>query len=316
VIAGRTAGQNGSLPLIFGPIFNVSTSDVQRQAIAMVGGGTGAGLIALNRTKRGALTVEGNVTLEVNNGTIVVDSTDPRGFTSNGSPIINAPTINVVGGASMSNGTTFSGELNPGSDYVPDPLAYLEAPDFRAMADRGTVNITGKSSSTTNLQPGYYPGGISMNNDKATLNLAPGIYVVDGEGLKITGGDMYANGVMFYIKGTGVVDLEGNGTMQITPIDPEHYTYPAGTSVYEGVTFFQDSASDTNKTVSKLVGTNNLSLQGTLYFRNNEIDISGTSDGLGNQLIADSINISGNSTVRINYDGRNPAAGNTVFLVQ
>jgi Flp pilus assembly protein TadG len=63
VIAARSSSQNGELPLLFGPIFNASSSTVQRQAIAMVGGGTGAGLIALNRTAKGALTINGTVTV-------------------------------------------------------------------------------------------------------------------------------------------------------------------------------------------------------------------------------------------------------------
>jgi hypothetical protein len=316
VVACRTSGQNGALPLIFGPIFNASTSDVQRQAIAMIGGGTGAGLIALNKTQKDALKINGTVTLTVNNGTIVVDSSDPLAMESVGNPTIVTPNINVVGNAGLSSNTTFTGQINPGSAVVPDPLASLTAPNYASMTNYGTVSVTGNSTTSVNLQPGYYPGGISMTNNKGTLNLAPGIYVVDGTGLKITGGNMYAYGVMFYVMGTGVVDLEGNGTINITGIDPDTYTYSSDVSVYEGVTIFQNSASNTNKTVSKLVGTNTMNLGGTLYFRNNEIDISGTSAGVGNQLIADTINISGNGQITINYDGRNPAAGNRVFIVQ
>jgi hypothetical protein len=316
VIACRTTAQNGALPLIFGPIFNVADANVKRQAIAMIGGGTGAGLIALNKTDRAALSISGTVTLEVDGGAIQVDSIDSRAIDTNGGPTINAPEINVVGDAAISSNTIYSGDVNPNSPYVPDPLAYLTAPNWEAMTDYGGVSVTGSSAKEVQLEPGYYPQGISMTNNFGTLRLAPGIYVLDGPGLKVTGGNMYAHGVMFYVKGTGVIDLEGNGVIQVTPIDPTKYSYPSGTEDYEGISFFQDSPSNTVKTASKLVGTNDMLLEGTLYFRNNEIHISGTSQGFGNQLIADTVTISGTGFVRINYDGRNPAAGNRVFLVQ
>jgi hypothetical protein len=187
------------------------------------------------------------------------------------------------------------------------------------MSDYGTTSVTGSSSSTVSLTPGYYPGGISMSNNNGQLNLAPGIYVLDGPGLNITGGNMNAYGVMFYLKGTGVVNLTGNGTVNITGIDPSLYTYPAGTEVYEGISIFQNSplgVNPANKTDSKIVGTSLLNLGGTLYFRSNHLDLSGTSAGVGNQLIANTIKISGTGTITINYDGRNPAAGNRVYLVE
>jgi len=318
VIAARSAAQNGRLPLLFGPIFNASASTVQRQAIAMVGGGTGAGLIALNKTAKGALTIAGSVTVNVNGGAMVVDSTDSQGMITNGNPTLQTSEIDVVGGTDNTTASIAAAQgidLNPGSDYVPDPLAGLSAPNWAAMTNRGTITNSG----TTSIQPGYYPGGITQTATGATLNLAPGIYVLDGPGLQITGGNMNAYGVMFYLKGTGVVTLTGNGNVNITGIDPTQYTYPAGTDVYEGMSIFQDSSptiKPANKSDSKIVGTSNLNLGGTLYFRANHLDLSGTSAGVGNQLIADTLGISGTGVLTINYDGRNNAAGNRVYLVQ
>lgn len=319
VIAGRTSGQNGSLPLIFGPIFNVSTADIQRQAIAMVGGGTGAGLIALDPNDKGALTIDGTVTLDLDGGGMVVNSNDTQALITNGTPDIQAPAINIYGDADNTTYQVYDGEINPGTPPTPDPLAYLTAPNWASMSNYGTISVTGSSSTTVSLTPGYYPGGISMSNNNGQLNLAPGIYVLDGAGLNITGGNMNAYGVMFYIKGDGVVNLTGNGTVNITGIDPSLYSYSAGVEVYEGISIFQDSplgVKPANKTDSKIVGTSLLNLGGTLYFRSNHLNLSGTSAGVGNQLIANTIKISGTGTITINYDGRNPAAGNRVYLVE
>lgn len=319
VIAGRTPGQNGSLPLIFGPIFNVSTSDIERQAIAMVGGGTGAGLIALDGSDKGALTIDGSVTVNVNNGAMVVDSSNSQAMVTNGNPTLNAPQINIVGNADNTTYQVYNGDINPNSSYVPDPLGYLPAPNWSTMTNRGTVSAAGNTTGATGLQPGYYPGGITQTATGSTLNLSPGIYVLDGAGLKVTGGNMNAYGVMFYIKGTGVLDLGGNGTINITGIDPGEYSYTAGTEIYEGISIFQDSplnAQPANSTDSKIVGTSSMNLGGTLYFRSNHLNLSGTSANVGNQLIANTLKISGTGVITINYDGRNQAAGNRVYLVK
>jgi hypothetical protein len=312
VIACRTSGQNGALPLIFGPIFNVSTSNVWRQAIAMAGGGTGAGLIALRGDKTG-LTLQGNSILNVNGGTIVVNSNDVgKAIVAGNGADINGPSINVVGTPDSSTYKIFDpAKIHTGVTATPDPLAFLPAPNWQTMPNRGPVAVT--ANQTVSLQPGYYPEGISMNNTGSVLNLSPGIYVIDVTknkgGLQINSGTLNANGVMFYVLG-GPVNLTG-GTINITGIDPATYTYPSGTEIYEGVSIFQTSTAD-----STINGNNTLNLQGTLYFRNNKLNLSGTSFGVGNQLIANELNISGGANVTINYDGRNPAAGNRVFLVQ
>ena len=98
----------------------------------------------------------------------------------------------------------------------------------------------------------------------------------------------------------------------MTPPDPEQYSYPE-VDVYEHVTIFQ-SRSNTNE--SRIIGTGLLDLQGTLYFPVSALEIGGTGDGFGNQLIAWQIWIHGTGDITINYDGAFPAAGNTVFLVE
>ena len=56
-------------------------------------------------------------------------------------------------------------------------------------------------------------------------------------------------------------------------------------------------------------GTNTLDIGGTLYFPRNHVNITGTGDGFGTQLISNTIEIGGTGTIEINYDGRNPFLG-------
>ncbi len=339
VVARRTAGsQGGPLPLTFGPAFGVSTTEVKRDAIAMVGGGTGAGLITLNPTSECSLRIDGNVTVNVSDvsdpanplpGTVQVNSYNDQAACANGNPVLAAGDVNVAGGVDP----TF--EDLEGVDYlndmcnctIADPLASLPPPaDFGP--DRGTVSVTGKTAATVNLSPGYYAGGISMTNNQGTINCAPGLYVVDGVGLDIRGGNLYAEGVMFYVVDSTPTDnkpsrvyLGGNGIIKVSGIDPAQYSYPPEVAIYEGVTFFQARITDYggaygNTNESTIIGTSEMDLQGTFYFPTNPLRLSGTCGSVGNQLIVDELWISGNGTLVINYDGRNPAPGNRVFLVE
>jgi hypothetical protein len=82
---------------------------------------------------------------------------------------------------------------------------------------------------------------------------------------------------------------------------------------YEGITIFQAPG---NCNVAEINGTAELNMVGSLYFPCNKLNLSGTGDGFGNQLIARTIEIAGNGLISIAYDGRNPAFGTDTFLVE
>ena len=82
---------------------------------------------------------------------------------------------------------------------------------------------------------------------------------------------------------------------------------------YIGVAVFQ--ARD-NFTEARIIGTADMDLQGTYYFPNNRLEVGGTGIALGNQLIAWQLYLHGTGTFEIQYDGRFPAPGSKVFLVE
>ena len=313
VVARRTDDSpGGPMSLFFGPVFGVDTVNLRRQATAIAGGGTGAGLIALDESARESLRVHGTVTLTVNDGAIQVNSNHSQAVYAGGNVLIDAPVLNVCGDVRFVGGAQFTGELNTDAPPIPDPLAALTAPTWNPANDSGTISVTG--GETVNLEPGFYSGGISANNGVVTL--APGIYILDGDGLNITGNTIFtAEGVMFYITGTGTscLDLTGTGDIRVTPPDPGLYTYPdPQVNTYVGVSIFQDR---TNTNDSRIIGTSLLDLEGTLYFPKAHIELGGTGDGFGNQLIANTIEVGGTGTITIKYDGRFPSPGNKPFLV-
>ena len=97
VVARRTEeSPGGNIALIFGPLFGVARSNIERTAIAITTGGTGAGLIALSPDGTG-LKINGNVDLNVNNGAIQVNSADDNAVRIIGQPTIFGSELDVCG---------------------------------------------------------------------------------------------------------------------------------------------------------------------------------------------------------------------------
>jgi len=314
VRARRTANSGGGrVPLLFGAVVGLAGVDMERTAIAMNSGGTGAGLIALAPSGCG-LQMGGNVALHVDGGDIQINSASNCAVCTNGGPTINSDAINVAGNVCLSGNTVFDGVVNSGSPPLPDPLAFLPAPPIGPPMNPPGVSLNGGNM---NLMPGYYPDGIRMTG--GTLDLAPGIYIVGGgggggqypPGLSINGGVFNAEGVTIYVL-DGAVDIGGNGVLNLTPPNPEQHSFN-GAETYEHVSIFQ---ARTNTRQSRIIGTGAMNLKGTLYFPKNHVNLGGTSSGVGEQLIADTLSLSGNGDITINYQGNFNAAGSSVFLVR
>ncbi|MEX0655089.1 MAG: TadG family pilus assembly protein [Phycisphaeraceae bacterium] len=312
VVARRTVDSHGPVALFFGPMYGRPTMDISTEAIAMVGGGTGAGLISLSEHECEALHVRGSARLNVSGGDIQVNSdcTSGRGAVRNqGNTVIDAPNINLVG--SYAGNGSVTGDINEDADPMPDPLAWLEPPLDYDPDNPPAYDVHTIDGSQTTYSPGYYPGGVNLTT--GTVHLEAGVYILDGAGLDIRGNAKFyaTEGVMFYIVGSGIVDLGGGGSGAIIQIRPPDDGYYANISIFQARTDEGGGGGE-----SDILGTAGLDLEGTLYFPDNHLRVGGTGDGFGNQLIADTIEVHGTADVTINYDGRFPAAGDQVFLVQ
>jgi len=210
-----------------------------------------------------------------------------------------------------------AGILCTSDEDCPDGVC-LAAPDICNLGDNHdqicSTNADcpgGDCLETVRARPGYYPGGFRLTSANFRLILESGIYSLDHDtgsdsGLFINGGHFDATaGVLLHIVNDGVVNLAGNGNIWISPITDE-------TNIYNGVSIFQ---SRTNYNEAVIIGRTTMVLLGTYYFPNNPVKISGDGIAVGNQLIAYTLYLSGTGVYTINYDGRNPAPGYKVFLV-
>ncbi len=355
VLASRdTAVRDGHLPsqqvsLNFGPIAGVQSLPVSGRwqgkrgpyAIAMTGGGVGAGLICLRRDLTG-LHVHGTSTLTVKNltgipeeGGIQVNSFDDElCVTTNGTPEIIADVINIsADGFTQKGDFEFPPEpemyVNLRQPPIPDPLAWLNLPENKPTTnpdltvmdtDLGSIRITSAGDiPATPIQSGYYSGGLYLNSGTVAnpIRLASGIYVLNGQyGLSVGANAVVVcePGVFFYITGTGACDIGGGAVFTATPMT---------SGLYEGIIIAQDPL-DLN--VASIIGGPGFQLEGTMYFPQHvenqqqktdfALILGGTGAVFNNQIIADSVYVPGTSDVLVNYDGRNPAPITRAYLVE
>jgi hypothetical protein len=265
-----------------------------------------------------------------------------------GSAEIWAGEFNVVGGtrpdaddagawAAVYGDPTSPFSVNPRSPRIEDPLAGLIAPDISTMPpgrdtagkvyfDPVAKTFETVSGGNVTLEPGYYPGGIDMNNGNVVL--LPGVYAFGGgskgkSGLVANGGSLTADGVLIYITGDpqgsktgteaayGAIDLGGNAEIAITSRGDA--ATPRQIEGEMGLAIWQDRE---NSTYGKILGTSGMQITGTIYCGYNAMDVGGNADQMGNQLIIGALRLHGNPDLEIAYDGRNSVEAYRSILVQ
>jgi hypothetical protein len=134
--------------------------------------------------------------------------------------------------------------------------------------------------------------------------MEPGVYIVEGAGFWVNGGNVIApDGVMIFVH-EGPLNLEGNGIIDIVaPTEGD----------YAGLAFFQ--ARD-NYTAGRVLGTNNFSLDGMIYMQQAHLEIGGTSDSFSTGLIVDTLQSHGDGLLEINYKDQLPRIPPWPFIVE
>jgi hypothetical protein len=250
-------------------------------------------ILVLDLHEPASLKSTGESFVTVTGASVMVNSDSSTAATSTGGTV-SAPIINITGGSSVSgNKGGFSGDINYGVPPMPDPLRHIPEPDANGydIQSQGPVHI---SNGTRSLQPGTYRGGISVSG-KGSLNLAPGIYYMDGGGFSFSGqGDLNAIGVMIFndpSQSSETVSITGSGSIIMSP--------PAS-SIYKGLTLFQARESTNTMTVS---GGGYMNIVGTFYTANGTLKVGGNGDSrVGSQYISRFLEIVGTGGLRIDYD--------------
>ena len=274
-----------------------------------VAGGVQAGdycMLALNRTAASALWIHGTDTLNMGCG-IMSNSNSNSGLRTSGTINVDATFIGVSG-SQTSNGTSGTVSPNPLGNVPPkiDPFISLAEPSYtgwsagiydsttntyqcpnQACVWTGQINVSGSGGNGNGNGNGN--GGGSVNP-----TFQPGIHVFTG-GLRFTGGNTVAEGVMFYST-TGNITFTGNSTLTITPMT---------SGAYRGISMFVSRSASGSVALGQ--GGTTLNYRGAFYMPSMEMNFAGTPFGSSPwaMLVADTIEFAGPSDLNLNY----PPAG-------
>jgi hypothetical protein len=243
--------RNPALRLFFGYLFGQRTSQGGPTAIAKLGRTEDPLIFLLDPVSAGALSITGGAHLNVQAGTIQVDSNNPCALSISGqSGLLAAQIIQVVGGSCLNNSGNLQGRLIEDSRLVRDPLASLAEPIASNLGSVPAITTGG------DFAPGYYRGGISLSS--GTARLRPGVYIIGPEppglGVDITHhGAIQGDGVMIFLQNGARLHTADFGSMVLTP--PRSGTY-------RGVTVFQARS---NANLADLKGDGTTDLAGILY---------------------------------------------------
>ncbi len=311
---GDTAIQVITPPLrpayAFASILGRNSAEIKALAAAGAPPGPEApcALCVLSPDANPALLADGNVTLSVGGGGVVVDSDAGGAATTSGTAQVQvtAPgTIRVVGGVQSDPGSGFDPAVQTGGVPVADPLSNLPRPDqltppaiTPGFPFRGDVTLG--SSATLRLRPGIYDNIVATaGGAPSNLTFAAGIYVITGN-MEI-GGNATANGsaTLYFAcssypepcapgsRGAGLTVRDAGSFQAVAPIDP--------TSPYSGLAIFYDR---NNAQDLVLGGSHTLFVKGTVYAPSAKLDLhgNGTTGTLNSMVVVDSFAVSGSGS--------------------
>jgi hypothetical protein len=266
------------------------------------------GILVLNPTAPGAMTLNGNGSMVVSGVPTIVDSNAPNAVVSTGGANVTSPEFDITGVPGVSGSGSWTGNVLSGQTPVPDPLAYLAEPDPNVLAQQGKnngLNIAGNSAKTVTIWPGVYNGGIKVSG-QVTLVMMPGIYYMNGGGFSFTGqGNLNAQGVMIFNapqSNSDVININGNGNIVLTP---------PTSGIYQGISLFQER---TATNTIYITGNGTSTMAGTFYAQHGILNVTGngTGDVIGSQYISDQVVVGGGGSFAVSWNANQ--AGRTRIL--
>jgi Flp pilus assembly protein TadG len=276
------------------------------------------------------------------NGLDNITNTDPAGphplhanQLTTPDPLINMPTPTVLNG--VVNVDRGAPQASSGSLALNNPNDDAGSPNYIEV---NPVTL----EETMILKPGVYES-IKITGGKVRFD--PGIYVLSPEGntsftLEITGGDVLADGIMFYNTGDNYDALTGspdssdylsdqpppapdgaelgnvniNASINMSPLDTSLYNYgavPPEISAFDGMLYYQRRLSDAHVQIQG--DSADASLTGTWYAKWGNISIDGQGTYYGTFVVG-SLNAEGSATITIIPDLDALPKALQIFLVE
>lgn len=277
-------------PLMLSTLFLESSDiDIVMRAVANLSGGNlgEACVLALDDDADSAIDVFGNGDIALEGCGVMANSDSDTAVTVSGSATLEADYLATVGNYSISKPQDSNiGTFNASASALTDPFAsftpaYL--PSVPADCDYSNEWSTGGSGSTASPPAGsVFCDGFTIKNN---VELESGTYYITGGSLSFTANaNVTATGpVTFVLTDDATVDIRGGATVDLSaPTSGE----------YNGLLFFSTS---TNADTIKINGGASMSLDGALYFRNQDLVFQGNNSTSGGclRIIAQTVSFGG-----------------------
>jgi hypothetical protein len=273
--------------------------------------------------------INGTTDVFINSGSIMANCSIES---SGGSNVLQAgDTIDAHDSIDGNDNWSAPGGIRSGLDPVPDPLAGTPKPPdgpnitTTTLADAGFTETGPKwvcpNGSTCTLPPGHYDdlGEIQAGG---TIILSPGIYVFDGDttlSLSNTDSWIKGDGVLLYFAEDSSASIDaGNGNIDLsapcletTPSIPSCSGLAAYSGGADGITLWID-----NCTEFVSGGNGVFRVEGVIYAPCSFVQLHGTPDSNGLQVIVFTLKLVGTSSFTLNYREFVEADTPRVFLVE
>jgi Flp pilus assembly protein TadG len=317
-----------TVPTFFMMIVGQNSLSMSARAVGRTtssSGSIGGCVFGLDQTAKRAIQIAGapNVTVACS---LVVNSNNNEAFEMEGSETLHLGShakVGVYGGWQLNGQSVIDDEFNKPTNPVQinarvnDPLASVPVPSAGSVVSTHSVtyDMNNKPGGGSTLSPGVYCGGMSINNTGGvTFKMTAGTYIMAGGGLRFQSQAIIdaTAGVTIYNTSASASHMWGcSSTSSYAPVSIDgqaNLTMKAPVSgALTGIAFFEDrdtAVTGTNPTSNpnKIVGGANTKIDGALYFKNTQLQFSGTNSATGYMVIvADMVQINGNSTFGNNY---------------
>jgi hypothetical protein len=266
---------------------------------------TGKGLAILTLGSGTALEANGGAQVVVSGSDIQVNSSDTTSAiktTGAGSSIsVTSPGDGIMVVGTGVSGSGISPTPQTGVAAAFDPFLAMPEPPLTA-----TVGTNLRVSDTRTISPGVYDGGIDVTAS-AILTLSPGVYIMQGGGLKVAGGaTVTGSGVMIFNTTSGFPASTGTcGDIAISGGGALSLSAPTS-GTYKGMLLWQDKdcGSSASQAVSVTGASELTALSGTFYVPAAQVSITGNTSAnvnINSQIIANDLKVSGSATITLTY---------------
>ncbi len=266
--SGRYAGNDSAVQVVINQpqrlelakVLGLTNFDLRTSAVALQGRLGDYCILALDLGAQASVNLENDAALP-NSGCDVGSNSASSASLAMGSSSVIRGNTSVRGLVSRAANAVLSGSSNvENGPNIDDPYGTL--PDTPALPCTGQSGV-GAAGGTFNLTPGHFCVGWAFGAN-TTLNLAPGLYVIDkalslGDNAKVTG----TGGVTLLINGDYEMLTGSNAALSITA--PK-------TGTYAGVAIMSRRTADAS-TDHKFGKTLSLNIQGALYFPHQIVEL-------------------------------------------